>query len=104
MIDQAIINRLAAAGSWYFDCHLGDQSDTVVYTGDGVDDLDRLLAKLDGNPKMTMVLDVGFDSSQWEVATRADVVRLRSAFVAKWGSEPKPPVWNDDGASQLVQS
>lgn len=104
MIEQSDINRLAAAASWYFDCQLGDRNDTVVITGDGVDDLDKLLARIDGNPRLTMVLDVGLDTSQWETATRADVVRLRAAYVAAWGAEPKPPVWNDDGASLLAQS
>ena len=38
---------IARRAIWYFDCFFGALSeDSVVFTGDGVEDLDRLISRL----------------------------------------------------------
>lgn len=93
-LDDLTLQRLAQKANWYVDCDFHDRSDTVVYSGDGVDDLDQLLHVIDRNPKMTMTIDVGQTHSIYLPVVRADIVALRAAYVAVWGETPKPAVWN----------
>lgn len=88
-----VLEYLAQKGYWFVDCDFRDRSDTTVYSGDGVDDLDQLLHVIDRNPKMRMVMDVGLKECSFRSVVRADIVALRAAYVAAWGETMEPAVW-----------
>lgn len=91
---------LARRGSWYFDCYFGkDQSDSSVYAGDGVDDLDSLIGKLDFankhngvGPKARFLADVGTQYSDWRAFDIDDLRAIRGYYVQIYGATAKPPV------------
>jgi len=94
-LEPEIVQRLDQKAHWYVDCDFRDRSDTTVFPGDGVDDLDSLLRLIDNHPKLRMVMDIGQTNSVYRPVTRDDIVALRVAYVAAWGETPRPPVWND---------
>ena len=86
---------LARKAQWYFDVYLGRQSgDSSVYTGDGVDDLDRLIALLNGThaPDSRFMCDVGKQYSDWRAFDAQDVEAVRSYYVQFYGLTDKPPI------------
>lgn len=92
-IDAELLANLAQKACWYVDCNFHDRADTVVYSGDGVDDLDQLLDAIDAHPKLTMTMDVGFTNSVYRPVVRDDIVALRAAYVVAWGESNKPAFW-----------
>jgi hypothetical protein len=63
---------IARRAIWYFDCYFGALgADSVVYTGDGVADLDRLIAILEDNrannkaQNQKFLCDVGTQYAEW---------------------------------------
>ena len=94
-LEPSVVQQIAQRACWYVDCDFRDRSDTVVFTGDGVDDLDQLLRIIDAHPTMRMTMDVGQTHSVYRPVNRSDIVALREAYVAAWGESAKPAVWND---------
>lgn len=88
--------------AWKFDCDLGDNSDSVVMAGDGVDDLDRLLAQIDRYPRHRMIVNVGAIYPNYKRANRQDIVNLRAKYVELHGETNEPP-WPGDytGAASM---
>ena len=104
---------LARRAQWYFDCYFGMQSqDSVVFTGDGVDDLDSLTARLTeaiatGNIGVNsrFLCDVGTQYSSWRPFDLEDIAAIRAFYVLWYGNVNKPTVtsrWNDPGGPQAV--
>jgi len=96
-LTQQQIQYVAQRASWYveFDYHnitADNQGDPVVLTGDGVDDLDNLLIRIDTNPGCRMKMDVGRQYSSFQPCTRADIVNLRHFFIEYYGTVNKPGV------------
>lgn len=98
------IEYLAQKAQWYIDCklqsNLGRYSpfhgDSVVITGDGVDDIDRLLALMAGYPNGRFAVDVGRVESAYRPFTIEDAHALRTAYIKFWGTVSKPFLPEDD--------
>jgi hypothetical protein len=95
---------IARRAIWYFDCFFGPPSDSIVFTGDGADDLDSLISRLTDNAANNHVYgqkflcDVGTQYSDWRPFDIEDVQRIRDAYVEFFGTVNKPDVFSP-GAS-----
>ena len=91
---------VARRAEFYFDCYFGmNHDDSVVFTGDGVDDLDNLLARLQNafvfggtNVNSRFLCDVGSQYSSWKPFDIGDVQAIRQYFIDYYGDVNKPPV------------
>ena len=98
LLPDAQIDRLAQSASWKFDVDYKDyRTDPVVFTGDGVDDLDKLIVQLSGTfiiqPKV--LCDVGSTFSDWRIANVDDVIALKAKYITYYGTVAKPPIMED---------
>ena len=90
---------IAQRAQWYFDCYFGPPGDSVVFTGDGVDDLDRLISRLNANAQDNRQLsqrfqcDVGTQYSAYRNFDIEDVVAIREQYIAFYGDVNKPNVY-----------
>lgn len=70
--------------------------DAVVFTGDGVDDLDSLINRLNGMTatngasRVKVLCDTGRTFSNYVLVTIDDVVALRQTYIEFWGTVNKP--------------
>lgn len=95
--EQKLIARKAI---WYFDCYFGmNTDDSVVFTGDGVDDLDVLISRLtkaaeEGGIGVNarFLADTGTTWESWKAFDVEDVQAIRQYYVAIYGEANKPPV------------
>lgn len=89
--------RLVAQGAnWYFDVYMGQNTgDSVVFTGDGVDDLDRLIAVVANGTQrgFKMVCDVGRNYSSYRPCDIEDVQAIRTLFIGWYGTVSKPDAY-----------
>jgi len=97
---------VALRASWAFDLNTDIRvKDSVIYSGDGVDDLDRVYTVMTGtHPRPRYVLDVGTWTSSWQPCDSEDVLAIKRAFIGMYGTVNKPiyPDPNQDsGAIQL---
>ncbi len=93
-LTAAHLDRLARQAHWSFDVKTYDTVDTVVMRGDGVDDLDQLLALIDRHaPRIKVLVDVGVQHSDFRLSGRADVVALRAKYVEIHGEVTSPQTW-----------
>ena len=80
---------MAQRGAWYFDVYFGaNTGDSVVFTGDGVDDLDRLVCVLvNGTARdARFVCDVSTGNySVYRPFDLEDVLAIRGYFVGWYG-------------------
>lgn len=99
------LDKLARSAEWKFDVSFKNErgaDDAVVFTGDGVDDLTKLIARLEamattgGTPRYKILCDTGALFSNYVIVTKDDVCALRAKFIEIWGTESKPPYWNHD--------
>lgn len=88
---------IARRAQWYFDCYFGAlQADNVVFTGDGIDDLDKLISRLTDDAANNHVqgkrftCDVGVIYSDYRPFDIEDVGAIRAQYVAFYGSVNKP--------------
>lgn len=101
-ITQAQAEYLARKAHWYFDVQFpqtGFNGDSVVYTGDGIDDLNRFRDLMASQPKAKYLVDVGTLTSSWQVLVLSDVDAMRTAYVSFYGSTSKPPLAEYDSAA-----
>jgi len=86
--------RLVAQGAnWYFDVYLGQNTgDSVVFNGDGVDDLDRLISVVANGTQrgFKMVCDLGRTYSTYRPCDLEDVQAIRALFIGWYGPVSKP--------------
>lgn len=90
---------------WHFDLHLGrGTADSVVITGDGVDDLDRLVDILQTSLQIgsRLEMDVGGQYSIWLPVDLEDVLAIREQYVRFHGETDRPPTWNDFPSERLA--
>ena len=79
---------IARKANWYFDCYFGmNHEDSVVFTGDGVDDLDSLLVRLNFainhqgiGVNSRFLAEVGGVYSDWRPFDVEDVQVLRAHY------------------------
>jgi hypothetical protein len=87
---------IARRACWYFDCYFGPPSDSVVFTGDGLEDLNSLIERLNNNAAHNRSLhqrfqcDVGTQYSDWRPFDIEDVTAIRTQFIAFYGSVDRP--------------
>lgn len=90
---------IARRAQWYFDCYFGPPSDSVVFTGDGVDDLDRLISRLNENAATNIdrsqrfMCDVGTQYGDPRPFDIEDVYAIRAQYVLYYGPVNKPDVY-----------
>jgi hypothetical protein len=102
VLTDAQLDFLARTISWKFDCDLRDTGDSVVITGDGVDDLDRLLGLFDRTPRIRVAADVGAQFSQYVYVGRDDILALKARYIAIYGTVDKPALINPVGGAAQV--
>lgn len=86
---------IARKGYWNFEFYAGlGSQDSVTLPGDGVDDLDQLLARLEIPlaRQNYLKVDVGSQEPAFRFCNRADVLAIRNAFVALYGEANRLPV------------
>ena len=97
--DQQAIARRAI---WYFDCYFGmNHDDSVVFTGDGVDDLDALVLRLRAafsqpgavGVRSRFMCDVGTQYSSYKAFDIEDVLAIRAYFIEYYGYVNKPDAY-----------
>lgn len=96
-IDQ--LTYLAQSAQWKFDVSFKNErgaDDAVIYTGDGVDDLNQLINRLEGMTtsngysRVKMLCDTGKLFSNYVITTVEDVYALRQRYIEIWGTVDKP--------------
>lgn len=99
------LDYLARSASWKFDVSFRDSRnafDSVIHTGDGMDDLTKLIDYLEnlvlpnGSVPYRIQCDTGTTFSNWITVSVDDVYALRQRFIEIWGSVAKPPYWDYD--------
>ena len=100
LLTSAQHRDIARRAIWYFDCYFGALSqDSVVFTGDGVEDLDRLISRLNANAQDNRMLnqkfycDVGTQYSDPRPFDIEDVYAIREQYIAFYGDVNKPNVY-----------
>lgn len=100
LLTSAEHRDIARRAIWYFDCYFGNLSqDSVVFTGDGVEDLDRLISRLNENAANNFALnqrfmcDVGTQYSSYKPFDIDDVYAIREQYIAFYGDVNKPNVY-----------
>ena len=84
---------VAQKANWYFDVYFGQNTgDSVVFCGDGVDDLDRMIATIANgtNRGGKMTCDLGTDYSNYKRCDLEDAQAIRALFVGWYGTVSKP--------------
>lgn len=110
LLTDAQIDQLAKTASWKFDVDYKDyKTDPVVFTGDGVEDLDRLIINLSGTfvIQPRVLCDVGMTFSQWRKANVDDVIALKARYIAYYGTVNKPEVYwqpSNGSATEIIKS
>jgi len=92
-LTDAQLTQMASAASWKFDVDFKDyRTDSVTYTGDGVEDLDQLIVRLSGTfvIQPRILCDVGSLFSDWRAATVNDVIALKAKYIELNGTVNKP--------------
>jgi hypothetical protein len=92
-LTQQQINFLAKKAQWYVEIdnrRAVDGGDVYVITGDGVDDLDRLLALMPSLPVARFRIDTGMHYDQWVPCTIIDIQALKTAYIGYYGNVNKP--------------
>jgi hypothetical protein len=109
LLSDAQIDRLAQVASWKFDIDYKDyRTDPVVFTGDGVDDLDKLIVQLSGTfvIQPRVLCDVGSLFSDWRKANVDDVIALKAKYITYYGTVSKPETpWSipNGSATEITQ-
>lgn len=92
MLDPNFIKLAAARGNFHFELIPSGEVpsfDAWAFSGDGVDDLDRLLLLMSREPKTRVSIDQGDINASFVGVTRADVVALRSEYIKQHGKVNK---------------
>jgi len=98
-LTQEQIDYLAQRAYWKFDVHEnyrnGRGFDPVAIVGDGVDDLDQLISRLQfyGTANTKIMADVGSLFSVYIESSLDDVYALKAAYINTWGTVSKPDYW-----------
>jgi hypothetical protein len=96
ILTDAQLTFLAKTASWKFDLAIKDArnaNDSVVFTGNGVPDLDKLIDRLDsinGLVNYKLTVDVGSLFTNTVIVTEDDVKALRAKFISIFGNVSRP--------------
>jgi hypothetical protein len=92
-LTQDEIDYQAKKASWYVEIdnrRAVDGGDVYVVTGNGVNDLDRLLSLMPTMPVARFQIDVGTQYSDWRACNLADIQALRTSFIECYGTVNRP--------------
>lgn len=92
-LTQEQINTQAKKASWYVEIdnrRAVDGGDVYVVTGDGVDDLNRLLSLMPTLRVATFRIDTGVHNDAWVSCNIADIQAIKTAFIEFYGTVSKP--------------
>lgn len=99
---------IARRAQWYFDCYFGALSqDSVIFTGAGVEDLDRLISRLNANAadnrllNQKFVCDVGTQYATYRPFDIEDVMAIREQFIVFYGNVNRPDVYSAGSNSAI---
>lgn len=97
--------EVARKANWMLDCYLGrNTQDNVVFTGDGVDDLDRAISFLTSQtlqPGYRLLIDLGSQYSDYRPFDVEDLQAIRAWYVSFYGEVNRPVVWEPSRASAI---
>ena len=95
--------KIVTRAFWLFDVHFGGPNEnTVVFFGDGVDDFDQLISRLEINRQYNrargqfIYCDVGDSYSSWRPADLEDILDMRDKFISIYGNIRKPNVYTEE--------
>ena len=104
-LKQADIDSVAQRANFFFNVYWRYSAfdDCCVYTGDGVDDLDRLIVQMAAGtqPSAQFQVDVGMQYSIYKPFDLDDLVAIRASFVAKYGEVNKPNAYLPEPSSNI---
>ncbi len=104
-LKQADIDSVAQRANFFFNItwayHTFDES--VVYTGDGVDDLDRLIVQMAAGtrPSAQFQVDVGMQYSIYKPFDLDDLVAIRASYIAFYGTVNKPNAYLPEPSTNI---
>ena len=108
LLTTAQHQAIARRDIWRFDCYFGALSqDSVIFTGDGVDDLDRLIDRLIVNaannrmPHQKFTCDVGTQYSDFQPFDIEDVIAIRAQYAIWYGETDKPNIYIESPSASL---
>lgn len=98
--------NVAQKACFYFDVYFGQNTgDSVVVTGDGVDDLDRLISRMSTESvrDAKFLCDVSMSNdSQYRPCDLEDVQAIRAHYVSFYGESDKPDAYLPHRASAVT--
>ena len=110
--------QIAQRGQWYFDCAFSPRSspmaygDNVVFTGQGLADLNRTIGVLTSQPATRVVCEVGSSGTvmlgnawpKYMECDIQDVYAIKDAFIAFHGSVDRPNAYRGYGGGAFQTS
>lgn len=112
---------IAQRAQWYFDVaqfpypnKTSGALDTVVFTGDGLDDLNRTISFVNQNPNCQITAEVGVGGNptiqvglgnafpKYERIDIQDIYAIKDAYIAFYGSVSKPPYVDFSSAANRI--
>lgn len=93
LLTQAEIDDQAKRACWYVQADLRDVNvpgDPYIITGDGVDDLDRLISYMPIYPRARFEINVGNLFEAYKQCDIEDIRAIRTAYIAYYGNVNKP--------------
>lgn len=94
LLTQEQIEYQAQKASWYVEVNTRDlnfgSGDGYIVTGDGVEDLDRLISLMPIYPNGQFSIDVGTQYSSFRPCDIEDIQAIRAAYIEFYGTVNKP--------------
>jgi hypothetical protein len=104
-LKQADIDSVAQRANFFFNItwayHTFDES--VVYTGDGVADLDRLIVQMAAGtmPSAQFQVDVGSQYSIYKFFDLEDLLAIKASYIAFYGTVNKPNAYLPEPSTNI---
>ena len=104
-LKQADIDTIAQRANFFFNItwayHTFDES--VVYTGDGVADLDRLIVQMAAGtmPSAQFQVDVGSQYSIYKFFDLEDLLAIKASYIAFYGTVNKPNAYLPEPSTNI---
>ena len=106
---------IAQRAQWYFDCYTAPRNvtalpDNVIFTGQGLTDLNRTIGFIAFNPGVRVVCEVGSNGTiplgnaypKYMDADINDVYQIKEKFIAFYGSVDRPDVYGDPASAAMM--
>jgi hypothetical protein len=98
-------NLIAQRASWFFDVFpndTNDRGDSSVFAGDGLDDLNQVIAFVGSHPRCKIICEAGTAAPGATFARMAqcdiqDIYSVKTAYIAFYGSVNKPGIVEPTG-------